>query len=212
MSAIDALLDGFRVFHHDYFERRPDAYARLAREGQHPVAAIIACADSRVDPAHLLGAGPGDLFTIRNVANVVPPFEPDEAQHGTSAALEFAVRDLQVEHVIVLGHAGCGGIAAALEAVDGRPPERDFLRPWIELVADPCRDALKRHGSADAPCRCDAERGGIAQSVRNLSTFPWIDERVEAGQLALHGWWFDLYAGRLEAVDPATGAGRPLAP
>lgn len=211
MSSIDALLDGFRVFRNEYFERRPDAYARLGREGQHPVAAIVACADSRVDPAHLLGVGPGDLFTIRNVANIVPPYEPDQP-HGTSAALEFAVRDLEVDHVIVLGHAGCGGIAAALDAVEGRPPARDFIRPWIESVAEPCRAALAQRGTADQQCHCDAERGGIAQSVRNLATFPWIASGVDAGTLALHGWWFDLYGGRLEAVDPQTGAGRQLAP
>lgn len=212
MSAIDALIDGFRVFRNDAYERRPEAYARLAREGQHPVAALVTCADSRVDPAHLLGAGPGDLFTIRNVANIVPPYEPDEQRHGTSAALEFAVRDLQVGHVIVLGHAGCGGIRAALDTVDGHPPERDFIRPWIELVADPCRSALAQHGGVDAACCADAERGGVAQSLRNLQTFPWIAEAVQAGALELHGWWFDLYEGRLQAVDPESGAGRQLAP
>lgn len=212
MSSIESLLDRFRAFHTNHFERRSGSYARLAREAQHPTAAILTCADSRIDPAHLLGAGPGDLFTIRNVANIVPPYEPDEQRDGTSAALEFAVRDLQVGHVIVLGHAGCGGIRAALDALDGHPPERDFILPWIELVAEPCRSALAQHGSVDHACCAAAERRSVAQSLRNLKTFPWIEEAVDAGTLELHGWWFDLFGGRLQAIDPETGQGSQLAP
>lgn len=212
MASIDFLLDGFRAFRAEHFERHPDRYARLAREGQHPVAAVVSCADSRVDPAILLGAGPGDLFIIRNVANLVPPYHPDDRLHGTSSAIEFAVRDLQVDHLIVLGHAQCGGIQAALDTVRGEPPARDFIRGWVALAEEPCRAALAAHEEDARPCHADAERFSIARSLRNLRTFPWIDEAVASGSLELHGWWFDLVTGTLDEVDSETGQGRRLAP
>jgi len=212
VPSIDFLLDGFRAFRGEYFERHPDRYGRLSSEGQHPVAAVIACSDSRVDPAILLGAGPGDLFIVRNVANLVPPYHPDRHLHGTSSAIEFAVRDLEVSHLVVLGHAQCGGIGAALDTVQGHPPERDFIRGWVRLAENSCRTALDAHDGDATACRADAERGSIARSLGNLRTFPWIASAEQAGRLTLHGWWFDLVAGALEEVDPDTGAGRRLVP
>lgn len=201
MSTIEPLLDGFRRFRAEHFERNPQHYRQLVREGQHPLAAVVCCSDARVDPALLLGAGPGDIFVIRNVANVVPPYLPDENYHGTSAALEFAVRDLLVPNVIVLGHAYCGGIRAAISTVQGNPPEREFLVPWIDLVRSACEEALEREPHDTAACAVCAEHNGIAQSLRRLRTFPWIDRRVRDGELALHGLWFDLDKGHLYSVD-----------
>ena len=212
MSSIEPLLDGFRAFRGEYFEQHPEGYERLAREGQHPIAAVIACADSRVDPAILFGSGPGDLFVIRNVASLVPPYHPDDNLHGTSAAIEFAVRDLGVTHLIVLGHAQCGGVGAAIDSVRGQPPARDFLAGWVRQLDAPCRTALAMHHGDAVACRPDAEHGSIARSVTNLRTFPWIAAAEQARRLTLHGWWFDLIGGALEAVDPDTGTGRRLVP
>lgn len=176
------------------------------------MAVVVACSDSRVDPALLFGAAPGDLFVIRNVANLVPPYQPDEHYHGTSAALEFAIRDLQVPNVIVLGHAHCGGIRATLDTIEGHPPDREFIVPWIDLARPACETAATHHAGNGENCAAMAECHGIAQSLRRLRTFPWIEERVAAGTLALHGLWFDLDAGHLHAVDPETAATRQLAP
>ncbi len=212
MSSIEPLLEGFRRFRTEHFERHPEGYRTLVEEGQHPMAVVVACSDSRVDPALLMGAAPGDLFVIRNVANLVPPYQPDEHYHGTSAALEFAIRDLQVPNVIVLGHAHCGGIRATLDTIEGHPPDREFIVPWIDLARPACETAVTHHSGHGQNCAAMAECHGIAQSLRRLRTFPWIEERIAAGSLALHGLWFDLDAGHLHSVDPETAATRQLAP
>lgn len=182
MTEIDKLLSGFAGFRAARFST--ETFRALARNGQEPHMLVIACSDSRVDPAILFGAEPGELFVVRNVANLVPPYQPDGNYHGTSAAIEFAVRDLGVSHILVLGHSSCGGIAA-LAAEGGA--ERDFIGPWMSLAADacPCGGARER------------EQASIRASVGNLRTFPWIAAREAAGELTLHGWWFDLEAGRL---------------
>lgn len=186
MIEIDKLLAGFAGFRAERFAT--EAFGTLARDGQKPRLLVIACSDSRVDPAILFGAEPGELFVVRNVANLVPPFEPDGHYHGTSAAIEFAVRDLAVSHILVLGHSSCGGIAAL--AADGGA-ERDFIGSWMSLAAEtcPCGGARER------------EQASIRRSVENLRSFPWIAAREVAGELALHGWWFDLGEGRLWRLD-----------
>ena len=185
MTEIDKLLAGFAAFRAAAFDT--EHFRALAREGQKPRLLVIACSDSRVDPAILFGAQPGELFVVRNVANLVPPYQPDGHYHGTSAAIEFAVRDLGVAGIVVLGHSSCGGIAAL--ATDGGA-EREFIGPWISLAAHAC----DHHGSAAR------EQASIRRSVENLRSFPWIAEREAAGALALHGWWFDLAEGRLWAL------------
>lgn len=212
MRSIEPLLEGFRRFRTEHFERHPERYRQLVREGQHPLAAVLCCSDARVDPALLLGVGPGDVFVIRNVANLVPPYQPDEYHHGTSAALEFAIRDLQVPNLIVLGHAYCGGIRAALDTLQGHPPDREFIVPWIELARPACEAALEQVPDDAAARAARAECNGIAQSLRRLRTFPWIDERVRAGDLVLHGLWFDLDNGYLLQVDPESGDTQRLVP
>lgn len=212
MSTIEPLLDGFRRFRAEHFERNPQRYRQLVREGQKPLAAVVCCSDARVDPALLLGAGPGDVFVIRNVANIVPPYQPDERYHGTSAALEFAVRDLLVPNVIVLGHAYCGGIRAAISTVQGNPPDREFLVPWIDLARPACETALEQEPDDAAACATCAEHNGIAQSLRRLRSFPWLDQRVRDGELQLHGLWFDLDNGHLYSVDADSAETRCLVP
>ncbi len=189
------LIEGYRRFRETAFRENRALYGALVSQGQAPRAMVIGCSDSRVDPAILFGTEPGEIFVVRNVANLVPPYAPSLDHHSTSAALEFAVRSLEVEHVIVLGHARCGGIAALLDssgALGG-----DFIRPWMQIAA-PAREralAEARAGGSD-PQRC-CEHEAIKVSLANLESFPWVAERVRAGRLQLHGWYFDLATGEL---------------
>jgi carbonic anhydrase len=202
MRDVANLRAGFRAFRASYFEQRPRLFETLARGGQRPQALIVACSDSRVDPAILFNAEPGELFVVRNVANLVPPYRPDERHHGTSAALEFAVRDLRVRSIVVLGHSACGGIHALCESIRGRPLDREFISAWISIADRACRPHVERAPAGEDPGdNRRAEQAAIAQSVDNLRTFPWIAEGEQAGDVALHGWWFDMTAGALWALE-----------
>jgi carbonic anhydrase len=198
VDAIDRLITGFRRFRADYYEQRPGRMRELAEQGQSPEVMLIACSDSRVDPALVLDSEPGEIFVVRNVANIVPPYGPDDGHYGTSAALEFAVRDLGVQHIIVLGHSDCGGIKALRAAVSGEPSQREFIKPWVEIVKAACRCG---DGGA-VPDQPDVEQAAIRLSLGNLETFPWIAAKIASGEIQLHGWWIDLENGRLFAVDP----------
>jgi len=201
-----------RGFKKRFYEEQPDTMRTLLAEGQHPAALLIGCSDSRVDPALLMGAGPGDLFVVRNVANLVPPYRPSASLDGVGAAIEYAVRDLRVAHVIVLGHAQCGGIKALLNTVAGQRPEREFIADWVSMateacchyVPDPARSGAVRAVSLDSLKAHPhvVERAAIQGSLRNLLTYPWLKIAVEGGTLSLHGWWFDLESGDLWATDP----------
>lgn len=192
-STVDRMLAGFKSFKAMYYEQRPERVEDLMNTGQKPEVLLIACSDSRVDPAILTNAEPGELFVIRNVANLVPPYEPDENYHGTSAAIEFAVRDLQVRDVVILGHSACGGISALVEHGEaGKVPERDFIGEWVS-IAKCCV-----HDGDDAD---DVSRNSVRNSLSNLMTFPFIKERVEAGNLNLHGWWYQMKEGILWRYD-----------
>jgi len=199
--ALRRLLAGFRAFHARHYERPADGWMRLVREGQRPEVLVVACSDSRVDPALLFDTGPGELFVVRNVAALVPPYAPDGAEHGTAAALEFGVKVLGVRHVVVLGHGGCAGVAAARAGTPAGCEE--FLGPWTRIVAD-----------AVAPLEepAEMERAAVRRSLENLRAYPWVDEAVGAGRLAVHGWRIDLERGRIEGYDEAAGGFRDLAP
>jgi carbonic anhydrase len=195
MISMQRLIDNYRRFRETAFREHRDLYDALVAQGQSPRAMIIGCSDSRVDPAILFGTAPGEVFVVRNVANLVPPYAPSADYHGTSAAVEFAVRSLKVEHVIVLGHARCGGIAALLDDASGLGD--DFIRPWMRIAAPARERALAEAARAGLdPHRC-CEREAIKVSLGNLRGFPWIAERVEARTLELHGWYFDLETGEL---------------
>ena len=198
VDAIDRLVAGFRGFRARYYEQRPERMRELSDRGQSPEVMLIACSDSRVDPALLLDSEPGELFIVRNVANLVPPYGPDDGLHGTSAALEFAVRDLGVRHIIVLGHSACGGIEALRATVSGTPNGREFIAPWMEIAAAACPCGA----GGTVPDQSTVEQDAIRISLRNLDTFPWIAEKVVSGEIQLHGWWVDLDKGRLCAVNP----------
>jgi carbonic anhydrase len=198
VEAMERLVAGFRGFRARYYEQRPERMRELSDRGQSPDVMLIACSDSRVDPALLLDSEPGELFIARNVANLVPPYGPDDGLHGTSAALEFAVRDLKVKHIVVLGHSACGGIEALRAARAGSPNVREFIAPWMEIASEACPCGV----DGDVPEQDAIEQGSIRISLRNLRTFPWIEERIASGDLKLHGWWVDLEQGRLCGVDP----------
>jgi carbonic anhydrase len=193
---MDQLLNGYRRFRRDRWPERRRQYETLADNGQQPRALIVSCADSRVDPAMIFDASPGELFVVRNVANLVPPFAPDGAHHGTSAAVEFAVRILQVPDIVVMGHGLCGGVRALLEGAPGEAS--DFIAPWIGLAAPAKARALARTGIHDLQLCCEQET--VLMSLENLSTFPWIASRIAAGTLRMFGAHFDIRSGELSVL------------
>jgi carbonic anhydrase len=201
---INWLLDGFRVFKRHHYAHSPEQFQRL-KEGQSPKVAVVACCDSRVDPAIIMDTAPGDLFVIRNVANLVPPCESSGSgkYHGTSAALEFAVRGLEVSQLIVLGHFGCGGIRALVEGSPWVHREAHFLAPWISMASDARDRALAEAGDVSREARLRiCEKRAVVASLDNLMTFPWVQRRVQAGKLTLHGWYFDFETVSLMSYDP----------
>jgi carbonic anhydrase len=206
MAGFSALLDGYRRFRKTGWARERERWADLA-EGQSPQVLVIACSDSRVDPATIFDARPGEMFVIRNVAALVPPYQPDSHYHGVSAALEFAVTQLDVREVLVMGHGLCGGCAASLTGQfdDARGGEGHFIAHWIDLL-DAARDKVRaEHASLDRAAFQAMEREGVKVSLRNLRTFPWVREREADGRLKLHGAVFSIADGLLYVCDEAAG-------
>ncbi len=190
---MDRLIDGYHRFRAGAWPDRRRLFEQLADKGQSPRALVIGCVDSRVDPGMILDAGPGELLVLRNVANLVPPYAPDDAHHSTSAALEFAVRVLEVPDIVVIGHGMCGGIAALL---NGAPPQAtDFLVPWISIAEKARRRVLACDDGTDMQLAC--EQASVALSLENLRGYPWIAERLAAGTLRLNGGHFDIRHGIL---------------
>lgn len=209
MTDIKKFIAGFKRFQENYFGRDQELYGRL-RDGQNPGAMVIACSDSRVDPAILMDCEPGDLFVVRNVANLVPPYEVGGGLHGVSAALEFGVCALEVEHLIVLGHSSCGGIHTLMHGMPhGERPE--FIANWVNISARARERVLAAFPEATPQEQSHAcEEASILVSLENLQTFPWIRERVQQGKLILHGWYFDLKTGKVLAYSPELGHFEPL--
>lgn len=194
------LIEGFRRFQNAWFCGNNERFGEL-RHRQNPHVCVISCSDSRVDPAILLDADPGELFVIRNVANLVPPYEPDMRHHGVSAALEYAVTKLHIGHLILLGHSGCGGIKALMQR-SAEKPAGQFLNPWLDLV-EPIKHEIdiSMMGSPET-VRCRAcEKASLILGIENLLSFPWIRERNDAGSLKLHAWYFHMPSGQLFRFD-----------
>lgn len=181
-----AILKGYKSFRKKYAHGNKSIMRSLSRYGQQPQAMVVACCDSRVDPALILQCDPGDLFVVRNIANIVPPYEKDDAHHGTSAALEFGICSLNVKHLIVLGHSQCGGIQALLNS--NILEQNDFVTNWVNMVK--CED--HQHLEVD-----DYVKHALNKSYQNCMTFPWIKEKVEAGDLSIHLWFFDIKTGEI---------------
>lgn len=198
----ERLVAGYRSFVGDRLPRERSRFAELAEAGQRPEIMVIGCCDSRVSPEVIFDAGPGELFVVRNVANLVPPYAPDGDYHGTSAALEFGVQALKVKHIVILGHAHCGGIKAFAE---GAAPlsSGDFITKWMTIIA-PAAERLGPRGN-DEDYLGRLEQAAVAESLKNLMTFPYVAERVAAGQLTLHGAYFGVATGVLLVRDPEDG-------
>ncbi|MSQ86969.1 MAG: carbonic anhydrase [Alphaproteobacteria bacterium] len=187
---MDKLIDGFHKFREGYYKNNETMLKALAAKGQAPRAIVIACSDARMEPAIIFGTAPGDIFMVRNVANLVPPYSPDGDFHGTSAALEFAILVLNVKQIIVMGHALCGGIGAMVRGT--QISGDDFVSAWMKIAA-PARERALAISKGDLnAAQTLAEKEGIKTSIANLMTFPWIKSRVESGDVAVHGIYFDL--------------------
>ena len=204
-SAILPLIEGYKQFRIKYFENTR-TFDDLVKYGQKPKAMIVACCDSRVDPAIVTNCSPGELFVIRNVANLVPPFNGCSKHHGTSAALEFGVLDLEVSDIILFGHSHCSGIRALMEAQENNEHSSNFIEAWMDIAKPAKQQVLKQypqHSLDEQSHYCEKE--SLLISLDNLKTFPWINKRILANELFLHAWYFNLGTGIIETYNSSSG-------
>ncbi len=203
MAQTDALIEGFERFKQRYFGDDQGLYDSM-KTGQPAKTLMVACCDSRVDPAILTDCDPGDLFTVRNVANLVPPCENDQHHHGTSSAIEFAVKGLDVENIIVMGHANCSGIKGLWESDDLN--DSQFIHHWVSIAQEAKEWVKNNHSEDNDAAQLKAcEQRAVLVSLQNLMGFDFVRQRVDNGSLSLHGWYFDLTAGELLCYNPASG-------
>jgi len=209
-NSIADLINGYKRFYRKYNNEKYNEYREQAAHGQAPKAMVIACSDSRVHPSIVMQSGLGEVFQVCNVANIVPPYRPDKGtHHSTSSALEFAVGTLGVEHIVIMGHSGCGGIQSLIDgapvALDG---EYSFIKQWVEIIAQAKKKVANIPDKKERYHACELE--GLKISLKNLASFPWIAERVGQGKLALHAWHFDIASGVILAYDEKTNTFSPL--
>jgi len=205
------LTDRFQRFKFRHFDTHRDTYEELAKFGQNPDVMIVSCCDSRCDPETIFSAKPGELFVVRNVANLIPPFETGGKFHGVSAALEFAVLNIRVKHIVILGHTGCGGIKAALEGNTAKQTDAMFISRWMSILEDCRMSVLASHqGASREHAATDLEKEGIKTSIKNLRSFPFVKDFEDRGKLNLHGAVFDIATGSLMVLNQGTGAYHPL--
>ena len=211
MERLSSLIEGYRRFRRDSWPLERGRWSELV-EGQSPKVMAIACSDSRVDPAEIFDSRPGEVFVVRNVANLAPPYETTRGLHGVSAALEFAVTQLEVEEILVLGHGSCGGCAAALTGqFDGAEPgEGHFIADWVRQLSAARERVRASHPDGDGQAMLEMEREAVKLSLANLRTFPWIAERERTGRLKLHGAHFAIAEGRLSLLNEAEETFRPV--
>jgi len=210
MSFPDRLIEGYRDFLTGRLPLEQSRYRELAERGQSPEIMVIGCADSRVSPEVIFNAQPGELFVVRNVANLVPPYAPDGRAHGASAALEFGVAALKVQHIVVLGHAQCGGVQAFAEDAEPLSPG-DFIGQWMALMAPAAEKVGPRGAMSRADYLTRLEQANVANSLDNLLTFPRLRKLIEMGRVATHGAYFGVATGRLSVRDPTSGEFKPIA-
>ena len=208
MSFPDRLVHGYRSFRAGRLRTEQDRYRELAEAGQSPETMVIGCCDSLVSPEVIFDARPGELFVVRNVANLVPPYAPDGQAHGVSAALEFAVAALKVQYIVVLGHAHCGGGKAYAEDAEPLSPG-DFIGKWMELMA-PAAAKVTRAGLTPAEYLEKMEQASVVNSLDNLMTFPRLRKLIERGNVSIHGAYFGVAKGQLSVLDRETGEFRPV--
>ncbi len=211
MPEFNALIDGYRRFRMGPYREQRERYDRLA-QGQAPKVMVIACSDSRVDPTRVFDAEPGQMFVLRNIANLVPPLAAIQGQSSVAAALEYAVTGIEVHHIVVFGHARCGGIAAALAGDFDNPVAGKHVHAWMEFIA-PARDAVRAAQalSPDIDAQRALEQAGVRLSLDNLRTYPFVAEAEAAGRLKVHGVIFDIAEGALRVLDRSSGHFQPIA-
>lgn len=203
------LRDGYRSFRSEAFSREQKRYDALAAGGQKPTIMIIACCDSRAAPEIVFDASPGEVFVVRNVANLVPPYAPDGRHHSTSAALEFAVLQLGVRDIVIMGHGRCGGISAVVNET-GPLSSGDFIGQWLKQIRDLAQFVERECDHSDDQYQTSVERANVEHSLANLRTFPWVRQREQRGELGLHGAWFDIGLGELHVLNFSSGQWRML--
>ncbi|AQX18978.1 carbonic anhydrase [Bartonella sp. A1379B] len=201
----EKFLSGYQSFITNHFTHKVERYWQLAVEGQKPETLLIACCDSRAIPEIIFDANPGEIFVVRNVANLVPPFSPDYQYHATSAAIEFAVQVLKVKHVVILGHAHCGGINNVLNGKCTSLSSNDFIGRWMSLLAPAAEEVTENKLITPLERQTALERLSIRYSLQNLETFPWLKARKDQGLLTIHGAWFDIANGELWSMEQETG-------
>jgi carbonic anhydrase len=209
MNFPQRLIDGYNAFADGRLQKEQDRFRELAEAGQTPQVMVIGCCDSRVSPEVIFDARPGELFVVRNVANIVPPYAPDGQAHGVSAALEFGVAALKVQHIVVLGHAHCGGVKAYAEDAEPLSPG-DFIGKWMKLMAPAAEKVGPRGALSPADYLSRLEQANVVNSLDNLMTFPRLRKRIERGQVTLHGAFFGVASGDLSVLDKATGKFEPI--
>jgi carbonic anhydrase len=211
MTRFTDLIEGYRRFRTEEWFAEHQRWNQLA-EGQSPKVMILACSDSRVEPSIIFDARPGEMFVVRNVAALAPPYETTPGRHGVSAALEFAVTQLEVEEIIVMGHGLCSGCAAALSGQfdDARSGEGKFIADWVRLLDEARDEVLEHHPELDDKAFVEMELRAVQVSLANLRTFPWIAERERDGRLSLHGCHFSIADGKLYLLDEAENTFRPV--
>ncbi|CAM4023936.1 Carbonic anhydrase [Novosphingobium lubricantis] len=207
---LDRLLAGYRRFREQGWKPNLDRWQELS-EGQEPRVMVVACSDSRVDPAQIFDVAPGDIFVVRNVAAMVPPFETTPGRHGVSAALEFAVQVLKVREIVVMGHGMCGGCKAALsqDLKDSQPGEGGFIAAWIALLDDARAEVVSQYGTEGRAAEQAMEEAGVRASLANLRTFPCVRRKEQDGELKLRGAFFSIANGVLHILDEASGTFSP---
>jgi carbonic anhydrase len=205
------LIDGYSAFLSERLPVEQSRFRELAETGQRPEIMVIGCCDSRVSPEVIFDAGPGELFVVRNVANIVPPYAPDGQAHGVSAALEFGVGALKVQHIVVLGHARCGGVKAFVEDAEPLSPG-DFIGKWMRLMAPAMDKTGPRGDLSPADYLTKLEQANIVNSLDNLLTFPRLSKMIERGQVAVHGAYFGVATGELSVLDRENGTFSRIAP
>ncbi len=206
MPEFASLIEGYKRFRNDAYVKQKARFDALASDGQSPPVMIISCCDSRVDPATVFDTVPGQVFALRNVANLVPPYEIGGGLHGVSAAIEFGVIGLEVRHIVILGHAQCGGITASLSGSDLGQQGHSFVDKWVSII-DEARQAVLASNTDDPQHALELET--VKVSLANLRTFPFIVEREKAGLLKLHGAYFGIAEGELHVLDETTGVFAP---
>lgn len=204
------LLDGHANFMSGRYAREKERIRDLAETGQKPTTLIIACCDSRAAPEMIFDAGPGELFVLRNVANLVPTYQPDGGQHGTSAAIEFAIKGLSISNIVVMGHGRCGGIKAALDPNMKPLDSGDFIGKWMSMLGELPTQLGQNALMTEAERQTAMERISIRNSIRNLRTFPYVARLEQEGKLAVHGAWFDISTGELWIMDDKGDFIRPV--